>query len=386
MKSDEYEVWVLEYSQYSDNYTTQRNVIQSMLGDRFISLGWFSDNDVVIHQKYLSIKELVGREQFDLIHLEVAPETYDSFNKLDTDSTFRAAELCKADLVTSMVVEMTALQGIMGKYYTLQSGEPETAALAIEEHYLPRYAGDRLPETRPGLAVGLADRLDSLVGLFSVGMAPTGARDPFGLRRAAIGLLLILTRKGIELDLAALIASAGSLLPVTSTLADQQACQDFIVGRLENQLLEESFRYDAVKSVLAEQGSNPARALDGVKALSDWIARDDWREILPAFARCVRITRDQKEVFTVKEPRLSMPEEKILFQGVRQAQSVLDKERTIPVFLTQLVKMIPAINAFFDAVLVMDENIQVRQNRLGMLQELAGMASGLADFSCLEGF
>jgi len=308
------------------------------------------------------------------------------FNKLDTDSTFRAAELCKADLVTSMVIEMTALQGIMGKYYALQSGEPETAALAIEEHYLPRYAGDRLPETRPGLAVGLADRLDSLVGLFSVGMAPTGARDPFGLRRAAIGLLLILTRKGIELDLAALIASAGSLLPVTSTLADQQACQDFIVGRLENQLLEESFRYDAVKAVLAEQGSNPARALDGVKALSDWIARDDWREILPAFARCVRITRDQKEVFTVKEPRLSMPEEKILFQGVRQAQSVLDKERTIPVFLTQLVKMIPAINAFFDAVLVMDENIQVRQNRLGMLQELAGMASGLADFSCLEGF
>ena len=128
-----------------------------------------------------------------------------------------------------------------------------------------------------------------------MGMAPSGTKDPFGLRRAAIGLIQNLVDKGISLDLRECLKAASSLLPVPLNMELQQACLDFIFGRFENLLLEERYRTDVVRAVLAEQAHNPAAAVADVKTLTQWTKRDDWNEILPSFARCVRITRDLKE-------------------------------------------------------------------------------------------
>jgi glycyl-tRNA synthetase len=213
-------------------------------------------------------------------------------DKKEKETALAAARLCKADLATKMVVEMTSLQGTMGRHYAMKDGVDAAAAEAIETHYQPRSAGDSAPESMVGLVVGIADRLDSLVGLFAVGMAPTGAKDPFGLRRAAIGLVGNLIDKNISIDLRESVRKAARSLPVKMAADDEAACLAFITGRLENVLLEAGNRYDVVKAVLAEQGHDPSAAAANVKQLGKWVQRDDWHEILPAFARCVRITRD----------------------------------------------------------------------------------------------
>lgn len=304
----------------------------------------------------------------------------------DKTAALEAAHFCKADLVTKMVVEMTALQGVIGRYYALKSGKSALAAQAIEEHYYPRYAGDASPASIPGMAVGLADRLDSLAGLFSVGMAPSGTKDPFGLRRAAIGLVQNLIAKGVSLDLRESLKAAASLLPTQPKPEVQQACMKFITSRFENMLLEEGYRHDVVKAVLAEQAHNPAAAVAAIKELTDWTARKDWGEVLPAYARCVRITRDLKETFTIDLNGLTEVQEKDLNNAFEKVKKMIGSDSSMNTFLAGFVEMIPAINTFFNTILVMDTNQKLRENRLALLQGIASLAKCKADFSKLEGF
>jgi len=297
-----------------------------------------------------------------------------------------AASLCKADLATSMVVEMTALQGIMGRYYALASGESQEVADAIFEHYLPRNAEDQLPKSLSGLALGIADRLDTLAGLFSVGLAPTGTRDPFAQRRAALGLVQNLIGWNKDFDLSWGIEEAGMGLPKSLLPESKKACVEFIIGRLKGLLLEQGHRYDVVDAVLAAQGSNPAGAKRAALALEKWVQREDWSQILPAYSRCVRITNDLKFTYPVTIVRLQEPEEKDLFAALEQAESSVDGSRDVDVCLSAFVPMIPAVNKFFDTVLVMTEDLEIRQNRLGMLQRIAALLKPAADLSYLEGF
>jgi glycyl-tRNA synthetase len=303
----------------------------------------------------------------------------------------RAAELCKADLATKMVVEMTSLQGVMGRIYALHSGESEAVATAIFEHYLPRFAGDILPESRPGLLVSLADRLDSLVGLFAAGLAPTGAKDPFAQRRAALGLVQTLSLRQVDFDLRTGVAAAKELLPIPMNAENQAACLEFIVERLRNAMLEQGWKYDVVDAVVTEQGHNPARATRAVQELTAWVSRTDWNTILPAYARCVRITRDQKSRYPVDPTAFIEPPEHELYAALQTAEATLAAVRTVQPFspnscLQAFLPMIPAINHFFDIVLVMAEQPAIRQNRLGILQRIAALADGVADLSKLEGF
>ena len=307
-------------------------------------------------------------------------------NKEDAAAALEAAALCKADLVTKMVVEMTSLQGVIGRYYALKSGKSELTAWAIEEHYFPRFAGDKSPDTMAGFVVGLADRLDSLVGLFAVGMAPSGTKDPFGLRRAAIGLVQNLTAKYINIDLRESLKSAAALLPVKVSPEKLSACLEFITERFENMLLEEGKRYDVVKAVLVELAYNPSLAVKNIDELAKWTIRKDWNEILPAFARCVRITRDLKEVYKTNPDNFKDAQEKKLFEEFSKTDKKIGVSNSADVFLTHFIDMIPAINSFFDTVLVMAEDVKERENRLGLLQKIAGLASGKADLSLLEGF
>ena len=309
-------------------------------------------------------------------------------SKAESTVAHRAAELCKADLATKMVIEMTSLQGILGRYYAQASGESQPVGEAIFEHNLPRFAGDVLPKTRPGLVVGLADRLDTLAGLFAAGLAPSGARDPFGQRRAALGLVQALIAQNVSFDLRKGLETAASLLPISMDPDNLTACLGFIVERLRNMLLESGYRYDVVDAVIAAQGFNPARTFQSVNQLSEWVVRPDWRSILPAFARCVRITRDIEQRFEVNPHAFAEKAEQDLYTVLLQAEKSLHmaRVRMVNSFLVAFLPIIPTINRFFDEVLVMAEDETLRQNRLALLQRIVALGSEVADMSRLEGF
>lgn len=304
----------------------------------------------------------------------------------EEEAARRAAHLCKADLATSMVVEMTSLQGVIGRYYALDAGEPPEVAAAIREHYYPRFAGDRAPDSRIALAVGVADRLDSLTGLFGAGLAPSGNKDPFGLRRAALGLVGALVAWDLDFDLNAAIRSSAARQPIEITEEVSQGVLDFIVERQRAALLDLGRRFDVVDAVLAAQGHNPTAAARDAAALEAWVARADWDAILPAYSRCVRITRGESENHDLDPESLSVGPEKALYESLIEAEGKTGQRRSVDAFLEAFLPMIPAVNAFFDAVLVMDEDIAVRNNRLALLQRIAALADGSADMSRLEGF
>lgn len=297
----------------------------------------------------------------------------------------RAAHLSKADLATEMVVEMTSLQGHMGRIYALEGGEEEGVALAIAEHYLPRFSGDQLPESRPGLVVSLADRLDSLMGLFAAGMEPTGGGDPFALRRAAIGLIEILVGYEQAFDLRWALEEARDALPIEASDERLSACLEFIQRRHQNLLLAEGHRHDAVEAVLAEQGHDPAAAARGVVELEEWMGRPDWEELLDNYARCLRITRDLEEVFAVDPERLAEGASRALYEHLEEAEGAGQPD-SVDDFMRAFQPLVPAIQRFFDEVLVMVEDEGLRENRLGLLQRIAGLAHGAVDLTRVEGF
>jgi glycyl-tRNA synthetase len=293
----------------------------------------------------------------------------------------RAVYLSKADLVTQMVTEMTSLQGIIGGEYALRSGEPAEVAQAISEQY------QAVPKTKVGLALALSDRIDSLVGMFAAGLAPTGAKDPFGLRRAAIGVVQPLIEHDMNFDLAAAVKLSAKTQPIPVSDEAQKQILEFLAGRLKVVLGDMGFKHDVVDAVLAAQSNNPAGTVRAVKQLSAWVVREDWTPILDGFARCVRILRSQTEdkgPKTVNEGKLVDIEEKALFKAIQT--TVHGQPSTVDEFLEIVAKLIPAITAFFDKVLVMAEDKAVKENRLGLLQKIAGLSSGIADLSKLEGF
>jgi len=303
----------------------------------------------------------------------------------EREVTARAAHLCKADLATQMVVEMTALQGEMGREYALRSGENAGVAVAIREHHLPRFAGDRTPESRAGLVVGLADRLDTLIGLFAAGMEPTAAKDPFALRRTAIGLAQMLIAQEQRFDLRRGLEMAAAGLPIPSSPEVVENCLAFFHGRLKG-VLEVDHRFDVVEAVLAAQGHDPAGAAQAAASLARWVARRDWPEVLQAFARCVRITRDEAAVRQVRPDLLVDAAEKALYEALGAAEALPKESGSVDGFLNAFTPMIPAITRFFEAVMVMVDDRELRANRLGLLQRIAALSDGVADLTRLEGF
>ncbi|MDZ4763648.1 MAG: glycine--tRNA ligase subunit beta [Chloroflexota bacterium] len=299
----------------------------------------------------------------------------------------RAASLAKADLATQVVVEMTSLQGTMGREYALRAGYPRAVADAIYEGWLPRSADDAMPASAAGMLLALTDRLDSLVGLFAAGLAPGATADPFGLRRAALGVILIALNKQLDVDVARAveIAAAAQPIPVSDEVRAQVIA--FIGGRLRSYIEEKTdYPRDVIAAVLAAQSANPHRALTGIRELSAWIKRDDWAQILDGFARCVRITRAEKDQYTVDPARFQQPEEGALYAAVQSATAALPPAANIDAVLTAFVPLLPAITAFFDEVLVNAEDVNVRRNRLGLLQAISNIQRGRAELSHLSGF
>lgn len=298
----------------------------------------------------------------------------------------RAAALCKSDLATQLVVEFTSLQGTMGAHYARLSGESDQVAQAIEEHYLPRYAGDRLPESVEGVTVGLADRLDSLVGLFAVGIRPTGAADPWGLRRAALGIIQVLVESDLSLSLRQALAPVAARMPVEVEPETLNELGDFIMRRLEGYLREAGYRYDAVAAVLAEQGNDPAATKRALDALAPWLVRDDWETLLDNYARCVRITRDLETRLAVDPELFTEQTSRDLYDAYLQAMEQIQTDPGVATLMQALESLCAVIARFFDDVLVMAEDLTVRQNRLALLQGIGALSEGIIDLGQMEGF
>ncbi len=309
----------------------------------------------------------------------------------ELETVRRAAHLCKADLATQMVIELTSLQGVMGREYARHSGESEAVATAIYEHYLPRFAGDQLPTTRLGLVVGLANRLDSLAGLFAVGLAPTGSADPYGLRRDALGLVTVLIETGIDYSVASGLGAAAQLLARQVEINEESltASLDFVKRRLEGVLRDRGLRHDVVQAALAERGDNPYRCLEAARALQGWVEREDWAPTLIAYARCKRIVRpilDEVSAYQVDADAFVEQASRDLWAAYRQATRHLGPDRDVDGVVTALQKLTDPINVFFDKVLVMAEDEALRRNRLALVYAIAAIPDGVVDLSQVMGF
>lgn len=299
----------------------------------------------------------------------------------------RAAELCKADLMTQMVYEFPELQGIMGREYALADGEDELVAQAIDEHYAPRFSGDAPPETAAGSLVSLADRLDTLAGCFAVGLMPTGSQDPYALRRHALGLLHILLERQWTLSLpAALDYALNGLSDRVQWSAElKELLLEFIAGRLRGILLEQGYRADHVDAVLARGLNDVPDVVERLNALKEL----DAAGILPVVMRIHERTANlagKAEDNSVAEDLLAEPAEERLWTTLRQAEQAFHAhvaERDYVAAMRAVQELAPDVDAFFDAVMVMVEDERTRQNRLSLLKRISDLTGCLADLKLI---
>jgi glycyl-tRNA synthetase beta chain len=317
---------------------------------------------------------------------------------IDTDAAqaTRAAELAKCDLLTAMVGEFPELQGIMGRYYATADGEPADVAAALDEHYMPRAAGGALPVTGAGTAVALADKLDTLAGIFAIGQKPSGTKDPFGLRRAAIGVLRILIEKKLDLDLRALVARAVALQPVQSATAANELW-DYLVDRLRAYFIDagaqEGVRGVSTEMFDAVRASDPSSPLDfgaRLAALSRFLALPEAASLTAANKRIANILKKAESGAggMVDVTLLRESAEKSLHEALAGMVTDVDRalaKRDYAAALTRLAGLRPTVDGFFDAVMVNAEDAQLRRNRLALLAELRRQFTRIADLSCLPG-
>jgi len=337
----------------------------------------------------LTFQEQLGSVRDKSERMEkLVPKLADMTGVSETDRqvAVRAAHLCKADLATQMVIELTSLQGIMGDKYASLSGEDPAVAQTIREHYLPRGAGDELPQSIPGLLVGLADRLDSLIGLFAVGLSPTGSADPYGLRRAVIGMVQILAKRKISLSLDEAFRATAALLPVDVTEDGLAAAHDFVTPRLRGYLLDQGYRHDLVDAALAEHADNPYQAWETVHSLSDWVARPEFPTLLTAYSRPSRIVREYATEFPLNPEMFTEAAEHELSRAMLAAQEQRTAVDSVDGLMALLRPLAQPIDAFFDHVFVMVEEQAVRENRLALLQRIAALSNGIVDLTKVLGY
>jgi glycyl-tRNA synthetase len=292
----------------------------------------------------------------------------------------RAAVLCKADLVTRMVAEFTSLQGVMGRIYAERSGESELVARAIYEHYLPRFLEDELPQSLAGALVGIADRLDTLVSLFAVGMAPTGTADPFGLRRAALGIVQILVDRKISISVLEATRQAAQLIPQAKNETLKEVAQ-FVRRRLQGWLTEQTFRPDLVEAVLAERGDNPAAAYATVREMSEWANRPEFVAVVNTYMRVTRLASTSGRTLPLDPAWLNDPTAQRLYTAYQAVHKQVDQDMPVGMLLEAMQTLTEPVQAFFENVLVMHEDETLRVARLGLLQRLAELPHGVVDLT-----
>lgn len=310
----------------------------------------------------------------------------------DLNDVERAARLCKADLVTSAVVEFTSVQGVMGSYYAAASGETAQVAQAIEQHYRPRFAGDEAPDTVVGKIVAIADKLDTVCGLFAVGQGPTGSSDPFALRRSAIGIVAMLSGKdAVEVSLVAAIDAALASYAQQGIEFDTDAARrdviEFFITRTKVMMRDAGNSIDAIEAVLSAGIQEPVELINRVSALE--AARSEQPEVFEdlatAYARANNLC-DSKLGTEVNEGLLSEVEQ-ALVRAVCQAESNVAsalENNNYAAALSELAALRKPIDLFFENTMVMDEDQTLRENRLRLLNSFVAVFANVADFALLS--
>lgn len=310
----------------------------------------------------------------------------------DLSDVERAARLCKADLVTSAVVEFTSVQGVMGSYYAAASGETAQVAQAIEQHYRPRFAGDEAPDTVVGKIVAIADKLDTVCGLFAVGQGPTGSSDPFALRRSAIGIVAMLSGKdAVEVSLVAAIDAALASYAQQGIEFDTDAVRrdviEFFITRTKVMMRDAGNSIDAIDAVLSAGIQEPVELINRVSALE--AARSEQPEVFEdlatAYARANNLC-DSKLGTEVNEGLLSEVEQ-ALVRAVGQAESNVAsalENNNYAAALSELAALRKPIDLFFESTMVMDEDQALRENRLRLLNSFVAVFANVADFALLS--
>jgi glycyl-tRNA synthetase beta chain len=315
----------------------------------------------------------------------------------DSERAAAAAQLAKCDLLTAMVGEFPDLQGIMGRYYALADGEPAEMADAIAEHYLPRGAADDLPGTPTGIALAIADRLDTLAGIFAIGQRPTGAKDPFGVRRAAIGVLRIVLEQRLDIDLPALIDCALAAQPVPEDAAGRAALAaelyGYVMERLRAQYLEDPAAGVSVEMFEAVLATQPASPLDfdaRLRALVAFLKSADAASLTAANKRSANILKKSESgpLRSVDPALLREAAERALHTAVEELRApclAALARRDYAAALELLATLRPKVDSFFDQVLVNDSNAALRGNRFALLGNLRALFTRIADLSRLPG-
>jgi glycyl-tRNA synthetase beta chain len=307
--------------------------------------------------------------------------------KADTAVSARAAFLCKADLITGVVGEFPRLQGVMGRQYALLSGEGPQVADAILEHYLPRFAGDKLPDTIDGVCVGIADRIDTITGCFFIGLVPSGSEDPYGLRRQSAAVLNMLQERGLRLPLGSLISESckGYALKKNDKLKIESDVLDFFRQRLAGILSSEGFRSDVVDAALSVGFDDPLIAREKVRALDGLRTSEDYQPLVTALKRAGNILPKKFEG-AIKKSLLKLDAEKALYAAYSEIRDRAG-EKTAKLdyrgALADIASLRKPVDAFFDTVMVMDKDAEVKATRLALLAGITGLFSKIADFSRL---
>ncbi|HBJ74537.1 MAG TPA: glycine--tRNA ligase subunit beta [Syntrophaceae bacterium] len=365
-------------------------VLQARLADA--SFFFEEDKKIPLENRVESLKKVVFHTllgtshkkvmRFRKLAVKIAAKVKPSVKK----NVDRAALLAKADLESLMVGEFSELQGIMGREYALLAGEKPEIAHAIYEHYLPIVAGGDLPQTDEGAIVGLADKMDTIVGFFAVNMPPTGTADPYALRRQALGIINIILSRGYALSLNFLIDEClDSLKDVLKKPAPdvKKDVLDFFRGRLQNQLISQGYAYDTVDAVLASDIDNLVSVIEKVQALQAFRSNPEFEPISIAFKRIDNILKDFHEG-KVDVNLLSHDAEIKLFSTFENISTRVEKgiaEKDFIAALNKLAALRPSVDAFFDNVMVMDKDENIRFNRLSLLADISALFHKIADFS-----
>lgn len=308
---------------------------------------------------------------------------------VDEEELRRCALLCKTDLVTGMVIEFTELQGVMGREYALLDGEKPEVATGIFEHYLPRFAGDALPATTIGRIVGIGDKLDNICATFSRGLAPTGSQDPYALRRQALGVINILLDANYHISLAKIIAGTLYLLDIkpeeTGKLVPQ--IMEFFKQRLRNLLMDQGIRYDVIDAVFADKRNDDMVDLAvRCKALAAYVEAGNAEPLVQVSVRVSNLCKKIEKEVAISGALFKDESENKLHEVVAAVSKEIIPEIVLYDYAAVLKageKVIEPVNIFFDNVMVMDEDENVKNNRLAMLEEVRGIVNAVGDLSLL---
>lgn len=338
-------------------------------------------SNVVYHNKLGTLAQRMARVR--LLAVAIAEKM-----GIDTGTVDRAARLAKADLLTEMVEEFPELQGIMGTYYARHDGEPEEVALSCTEHYQPRFAGDALPVTPTGTAVALADKMETIAGIWGIGLQPTGDRDPFALRRHALGILRILIEKKLPLSLRAMLSEAVGILSTNATMTDPtEGVIVFFMDRLRGVLRDRGYTPDEIEAVLAQNPDRFDNLIDKLEAVRTFAALPEAATLAAANKRITNILKKSDVNAGEIHPDILVEvSEKKLFTDMTAIKPEADRKFAAGDYtgtLQTLARLHDDVDAFFTDVMVMAEDPRLRNNRIALLKQLHAMMNQVADISKL---